>query len=409
MKIRNKKTGEVIDLSADAPKEAVASNDDFKSKSAETDKRIAERGTIQDSAKKVINDKSGVKKVVGALEVASAPFNAIESGIANPSLQLQKGNANPMDLIKESILGFSLQKQGQYGDIMKNAGYNPILADSAGLVLSLSPAKVFSAAAKTFGGISKMSDKALEKTGKNLLFAVSDAKNAVGTKVTQEFAKGADNVPVDGLQFLNDVANLPAPLMKKMEVAFGNLEDFAKGLNVGKVREFKRFLGKLKPNAYEKSDKGLQDTLDDIDINKAYSNVKGTLHKTLSDAKSGIDKKTVNYLIELDEAYHDVISAGRYIKKTIMDPTLVKPTRVGELADKVNLTRNSTARTALTTIKKSSRKAMDNVNQAMRRIENFNRWEKEKQMIGRGINAAVYGGAAGIGAKILNRAQDSGN
>jgi hypothetical protein len=47
---------------------------------------------------------------------------------------------------------------------------------------------------------------------------------------------------------------------------------------------------------------------------------------------------------------------------------------------------------------------MVHVNKAMRRIENYNRWQAEKQVIKRGINAAVYGGAAGaIGGKMLNK------
>jgi len=418
MKIKNKKTGEVIDLSKpskveDKPAESTPSKkpnqmERFAPERAKaTEERIKERGTIQDTAKKIGSEKSIVKKIGAGLEVASAPLAAVESGVANVGLEMQKGNVNPVDLLKESILGISLQKQGQYGDIMKNAGYNPVLSDTAGLVASLSPVKVYQNVAKTFGNISKMSDKALMKTGNNLIYAIDDAKKAVGMKVTQEYAKGADNLPVDGLQFINDVADLPRPIMKKMELAFGKMEDFAKNLNIGKVREFKRYLGKLKPNAYGGDARGLKDSLDVLDINKVYGKVSGTAEKVMRDKSSGLDKSTVDHLLDLDESYHDVINAGRYIKHTITDATLGKPTKVGNLAEEIKLEGNSTARVALSKIKSSSRTAMNNVNKAMDRMESFNRWQRDKMIVSRAIKAVTYGGIAGaVGGKLVNKFQD---
>ena len=304
--------------------------------------------------------------------------------------------------MKEAILGLSLQKQGQYGDIMKNAGYNPIIADTGGLVLNLSPIKVFNAAAKSFGSISKMSDKALEKTGKNLLDAVVQSRDAVGSKVTQEFAKGADKVPVDGFKFVQSVSELPAPVMKKAEIAFGNLEDYANGLTVGKLREFTRFIGKLKPNSFGQAERGLQESIEVKDLNKVYGKAKTLMYDTLKDSKSGIDKKTAEYLSELENTYHDVYNAGRFIKKTIVDSTLQKSTKVGELAQQVASEGNTTARTALNTIKKASSQARGSVNRAMGKIESYNRWQQEKQLIARGLSAVTYGGMAGaIGGRIL--------
>jgi len=420
MKVKNKKTGEIIDLSEptkteDSPTPKSNSKPDqmdrFNPKGkAATEARIKERGTIQDTVKKIGSEKSTVKKVGAGLGVLAAPLAAVESGTANVGLEVQKGNLNPVDLLKESILGLSLQKQGQYGDIMKNAGYNPVLSDTAGLVASMSPVKVYSNVAKTFGNISRMSDKALMKTGKNLIYAIDDAKKAIGTKVTQEYAKGADNLSVDGLQFINDVVDLPKPIMRKMELAFGKMEDFAKDLTIGKVREFKRYLGKLKPNAYGGDARGLKDTLDIKDINKVYGKVSGTAEKVMRDKSSGLDKSTVDHLLDLDESYHDVINAGRYIKHTITDATLGKPTKVGNLAEAIKLEGDSTARAALSKIKSSSRTAMNNVNKAMNRMESFNRWQRDKQIVSRAIKAVTYGGIAGaVGGKILNKFQDKGD
>lgn len=421
MKIRNTKTGEVIDLSA--PKEKP------KSEEAKTEDRIKERGTIQDTAKKLVGKESVVEKVIAGAQVADAPFSAIESAISNPALAIQKGDvkssgamAGPMGMasdpkgsardmgkvIQEAILGISLQKQGQYGDIMKNAGFNPILADTAGVVLHLSPVKVYSEVAKTFGAISKMSDKGMLKAGDNLLNAVNQAKNAVGVKVTQEFAKGADNVPVDGIAFIDDIAKLPAPIMKRAETVFGDLAEFANGLTVGKVREFKRFLGKLKPSSYGQAERGIQENLDVQDLQKVYSNLKSRITGTLSDPKSGIPKKQVEYLAKLEESYSDVVDASRYIRKAIVDPVLETPSKVGNLAKKVSAEGDATSRIALTTIKKASSQAMRNVNEAMKQIENFNRNQQLKSVAGHAINAAVYGGVAGgVGGRILRSIQGS--
>jgi len=398
MKIVNKKTGEVIDLS-DTTEET--KDNSFKAKSEATDKKIAERGKIQESVKKVVSG-GATQKLMGGLEAASAPLSAIESGIANPMLQLQKGNVNPANLIKESILGFTLQKQGQYGDVMKNAGYNPLLADSAGLLLNLSPVKVYMGVAKTFGNISKMSDKGLMKAGTNLISAVDEAKNAVGKKVGEAYAKGADNLGVDGLEFLNDISDIPKPVLNKLEIAFGKMEDFAKGLTVGKVREFKTYIGKLKPNSFGKAEHGIQETLDIKDLNKGYGNLIERIRDTMT--KSGMNKKEIAHLINLDESFGKVMEARKFIKKTVVDPTLNIPTRVGSFAEQVTKSTDQTARVALSEIKRASAKARNLINKSMGEIESFERWQQAKQIGSHAVRAIAFGGiAGGVGGRILQK------
>jgi len=400
VKIVNKKTGETIDLS----KPSESKEESSKPESSHTEKRIESRGKIQDSAKK-LTEKSNVTKVSGALELASSPLSSIESGIANPMLELQKGNVNPQELLKQSILGFSLQRQGQYGDIMKNAGYNPLLADSAGLLLNLSPAKVYMGVAKTFGNISKMSDKGLMKAGTKIVEAADEARMAVGKKVGEEFGKHANHIGVDGLKFLDDVADIPKPVLNKLEVAFGKMEDFAKGLNVGKLREFKTYLGKLKPNSFGQAEHGIQESLDVKDLSKAYGKVRERVYQSLNDAK--LDKKVTDHLMNLEDSFSEVMDARRFIKKSIVDPTLNVPSRVGTFANQVTEGINPTARIAMSSIKKASSKAMRSINDAMGKIESFERWQHAKQMSSHAVRAAVYGGAAGaVGGKILNKVTD---
>src|SRR3990167_3197084 len=389
MKIVNKKTGEVIDLSSGSESKKDSPN----SKLSATEKRIEERGAIQDSVKK-IGKKGVVNKVSGVLETASAPLAAIESGIANPMLEMQKGNFNQLDLLKKSILGLSLQRQGQYGDVMKNAGYNPLLADSAGLLLNLSPAKVYLGVSKTFGNISKMSDKGLMKAGSKIVEAADEARMAVGK-----------NVGVDGLKFLDDVADIPKHVLNKLEVAFGKMEDFAKGLTVGRLREFKTYLGKLKPNSFGQAEHGIQESLDVKDLSKAYGKVRERVYQSLKDAN--VDEKVSQHLMNLEDSFSSVMDARRFIKRSVVDPTLNVPSRVGTFAESVTKGVNPTARLALSEIKRASSKAMSNVNKAMGEIESFERWQAAKQMTSHAVKAAVYGGVAGgIGGAILRKASE---
>src|SRR3990167_7271855 len=400
MKIVNKKTGEVIDLSSGSESKKDSPN----SKLSATEKRIEERGAIQDSVKK-IGKKGVVNKVSGVLETASAPLAAIESGIANPMLEMQKGNFNQLDLLKKSILGLSLQRQGQYGDVMKNAGYNPLLADSAGLLLNLSPAKVYLGVAKTFGNISKMSDKGLMNAGSKIVDAVDEARSAVGKKVGEEFGKHANHIGVDGIKFLDDVAEIPKPVLNKLEVSFGKMEDFAKGLTVGKLREFKTYLGKLKPNSFGQAEHGIQESLDVKDLSRAYGKVRERVYQSLKDAK--VDEKVSQHLMNLEDSFSSVMDARRFIKRSVVDPTLNVPSRVGTFAESVTKGVNPTARLALSEIKRASSKAMGNVNKAMKEIESFERWQAAKQGASHAVKAAVYGGVAGgIGGAILRKASE---
>ena len=402
MKIRNTKTGEVKELGV----KKVSEEEPKKSKIEQSEDRIKERGTIQDSVKKVSEGKGKMEKFGGALEVVAAPFNAFESALANPAIAIQKGTMNPIELTRQAILGASLQRQGQYGDVMKNAGFNPLLADTTGLVLSAAPIKVYGEIAKTFSTISKMSDKGLAKAGTKILDAITEAKTAAGTKVSQEYAKGADSVAVDGMKFINAIAELPAPIIKKAELVFGDLSQYAQSMTVGKLREFKRLVGKLKPNSFGQAEHGIQETLDVKDTNRAYSNLKGLMQDTLSNkAVSGLEKKAVEHLMNLDTTYSEIIDASRYIRKTMVDATLNKATKVGSLAKKVVEEGDTSARTAFNTIKKASSKANYLINQSVDELHSYNRWQAGKGIIRHGFNAAVFGGMAGaIGGKILNKA-----
>ena len=407
IQIRNKKTGEVITLGpSPITKDEVKEEKDF---IQETEARIKERPTIQESVRKTFKGEGLGQKATGALSVASAPFSALESAIANPALELQRGNVDPRNLVKQAVLGGTLQRRGEFGDVFKSAGVDPVLADTAGLVLMLSPIKIYSMVNKTFGNISKMSDKGLLKAGDKLVEATTEARDAIGAKVGQAYAKGADNVPANSSEFIDAVVDLPKPVLRKAELAFGNLEDFADGLTVGKLREFKRFIGKLKPSAFGQDLRGLQENIDVKDLNKVFSKVQKNMETSLRAKDVGIPKQEVDNLLNLDKSFSEIMDVTRFIRKTIVDPSLRKATKAGKLAEKVIAEGDATTRVALSTIKKASSKARRLINQAMEKINSFNKFKQRKAVASRVVGAAVFGGAAGaIGGQILRSVQDRG-
>lgn len=412
MKIKTK-SGKVIDL--DSRGEENNTKETPKSRIEQSEDRISKRETIQEEIGKNVRGaldedapigKRALSATAAGLNVIGAPFNAVESALANKALEIQKGNYNPLSIGKKIIEGATLQRRGQYGDVFKNAGIDPLLSDTAGFVLAVSPVAVWRQVSKALGNISRMSDKGLMKAGNKVLQASSEAKNAVGAKVTQEYAQ-VDDLGINGTKFLDSISDLPQVVLNKAKKIYGDLDDYAQGMNIGKLREFKRLIGKLKPNSFSKSEKGLADTIDDIDVNKAYSKLQGLLKETLFDKSFGIGKAKAEHLFELDRSYGQVIDAVRYVRKTITSKDLKLPTQVGKLAKNITSDMDSTARVALSTIKSTTNKARGLVNETVNLLEKFNRGQRLKTVAEKAGGAVVFGGAAGaIGGRILQNIAD---
>jgi hypothetical protein len=415
MKIVNKKTGEVIDLTQkgrEKESESIKNLPKSEQKKIATESRIEkskarirERGTIQDT---VSDFRSGstAQKILSGVQLAAAPLGALESSVANPMLRIQDPGQKLSigELIRSSQRGITLQEQGQFGDLFKNAGLNPVLSDMAGLALVVSPIKVVNAVSETFGSIAKVSDKGLMRAGTKVVDALTEARNAVGTKVGQEYDKVASHIPVDGLKFLDDIADVPAPILKRLEAAFGKMEDFAQGLTVGKLREFKTHFGKLKPNAFGQEAHGIEQGLEVKDALKAYGRIRARVHSTISDA--GVDKKVSAYLMKLDDTFSTVMDARRFIKRKLVDPITNIPSKAGSFAKEVLENPDQTARLALSEIKKVSSKTRNLVNDAMKEIKSFERWRIAKGAAAHTARAIAFGGiAGGVGGRILSRVQ----
>jgi len=415
-KIRNKLTGEVIDLATSKVETKVSDKKTTargrfvartEERFVEAAKRIEARGTIQDKLRSQFEKPELMSKVMGTLTAIGAPVAAIESAMANPILLAQQGNFSPKDLAKEAILGATLQKQGQYGDVFKNVGVQEEIADAAGLFLNVAaPAKLLKAVNNTFGKISKMTDKGILKAGNQLVGASDDAVKAMGTEVGKAFSV-ADNLPTDKIGFLDDVVKMPKSLVKAAEEQFGNIDDFVQTLTVGKLREFKRFIGKFRSTSFGKSERGLAENIDAQKINTVYASIKNMMRKTIKD---GMGEKESNIIMKMEEAFADVIRSGNVIKKTVVDPTLRKATKAGSAADKLIKEGDVTFRIALNTLKKAGSKSRKAVNKSISLLNNYNRHRRNIEFTRKAAGAVIFGGAAGaVGGKALQKVSGEQN
>jgi hypothetical protein len=367
---------------------------------------MQQRGRIQDIGKD-FQSPNIVKKGIGTLRTVGAPLTMLEAGIANPALAIQSGNYNPLSLAKESIAGFTGQKLGEYGDVMRIGGFPKPIAATTGLALSMSPFKAINMVGKTFGRISKLSDKGIIRAGESLLKATDEAKTFAGTNLKNIY-KGIDNIAVDSSKFIDNITKLPKPLVGKLEEVFGRLDEFGSNLTIGRLRELKQTIGKYKPSTFGKGERGLAENLEAEDINKVYGAIKKLLNETVEQA---VGKKTAQALLKADEAFTEVSNSSDYIRKLVVESTLKKPTKAGAIAKRLQVQGDVSGREALNVLKGSGKKARKEINKAVSALEAFNKWQMVAQFGQHAANAALFGGAIGgvggfVGSKIYNRQSD---
>lgn len=356
---------------------------------------ISRRGTITSNIKQNISSPSLLNKGIGALQTIGAPLTALQAGISNPALAVQRGEFKPRTLLGESVKGLTGQKLGEYGDVYRNAipGVGGQVAGAiGGLTLDIiGPVKALKTAQKAFGGISRMSDSGILKAGDSLVSATKNAEKYAGTKLNDSF-RMVDSTKVDPTKFLDEATKLPDVLIKKMEEQFGNLDQLAQNMTIGKLRDFKQLLGKYNPSAFGKEARGLSENIQADDINKAYGATKKLLTETISKSWG---EKSANQLMKLEEAFTEVSRASDSVKRTIVDPILQKATKGGRMAGKLVEEGDVTGRTALNTIKKSGPQARSEINRAVNALEHFNRVQSMTRIGKHILSAATYGGAIG--------------
>jgi len=382
------------------------------------EQKISERGTIGDIFNQLKSQSTG-SKIVGGLRAIGVPTQVIEASIANPMLEIQKGTTKPLTpflpmpmamasdpIYRKAVMsGITGQRLGEFGDVIRTAGWGEPAAIAVGSTLSYgAPAKILSKVGGVFKGVNKLTDKGILRAGGNLIRGSEDAVKTVGVNVDNAFST-VNHISVDGNRFINEMGKLPKPLINQLETDLGqNLDDIGQVLDIGKLRKIKQLIGDYRPTAFGKEERGVVENIDIKNINKAYAGIKNLMQQTLKDNGLGENAKK---LMDAEHSFSEVKRASDYIKKTVVDITLLKPTKAGKMADKMGTLEDVSGREALKTIRNSGKVAKQNVDKAISALEAFNRWRMVTQLSQKATNAVLFGGIAGsIGGKMFRKATE---
>lgn len=413
IKLRNKATGEIIQIRRKTPSVSPTKSVEkpgamqlLKSRENRVEKSITDRGNRLENIKSDLLATNPIRKVMGGLQVMDTPRAAFEAGLANPLLDMQKGIINPSVLIKDSIAGFKGQRQGEFGDPYRIAGFPEPIPTAMGMTLGFaSPAKLLLNVKKSISGISKMSDKGILRAGDNLIKATDEAIKYSGNELNKAFS-AVDTIKVDAGKVIDNVTKLPKGLIDAIEESVGNLSDIGNQMTVGHLRRIKQVVGKYKPTIFGKGERGVAENLEADKINNVYSFFKKELKDSVG---KNTDSKTANNLMKMEEKYTDIQRSTDAVKKYTVDPTLRKPTKAGRVAKKVEEEGDVTGRVALNTIRENGGKeAKKLINKAVSDLEAFNRWRRNAEIASHVVKAGLYGGAIGglggyLAGKIYSR------
>ena len=382
---------------------------------AETEKRPDALATLREEVKTPFDFKnkpfqSLMKPLVTGLKVAAIPFQRLESGIMTPLLHSQdpSNKVLPRILASEAMKGFSGKKVTRVGDPIRAIGDEglgtKIAAGLADIAIPIAGANLLNKGLNAFKMINKMGDKRMLEAGNNLIKGSEQAVNQIGDKLNKAYTP-VNSVKVVPDKVLNNFSDLPQPILTHIERELGTtIDDVLSDFTIEKARRLKGVLGELRPSSFGKGERGALELVTDKQINRAYASVKQSMQESLRTAGFG---KQADSLLKADEAFSDTLGASNFIKKTIVESTLRKPTKVGSAALKMAKEGDLSARDALNTLKSASGKARSSINSAVMELERYNRLTGILKAGERFINAGVYGGAAGlVGGRILQGIQE---
>jgi hypothetical protein len=300
-------------------------------------------------------------------------------------------------------LGFTGQKMGRPIDVYRRAGMPTPLASVLDFSLTTSPLKVLQVAKKSFGSLSKLSDKGIEMAGQSLVKATEEAKRVTGIQLETAY-KAVDNIKINSKVFGSLLNRIPKTLKGEVEKLIG--KDIFTNPTVANARKLKQLVGKYKPGVFGKEERGLAENIEGEQLNKLYSQIKSVIDGAV---EQGAGKKVAQGLSKMDTAFSDVSHASDYVQKTIIDPTLVMATKGGSMAKKIALEGDTTGRRALNILKSSG--ARKEINKAVDALTAFNQWQSVAQFGQHAANAALFGGAVGsmgglVASRLYNRGQE---
>lgn len=339
----------------------------------------------------------GVKAGITGMKTLAVPYERLSAAVGGAGVGAQKGEGLK-GALKRGIAGATGETQYRSFDPFRNFGIPEYITTPTEIFTEIAvPLKMMSVGAKLLKPITRVTDKGLAVAGTKFMRAADEAISILGEKLSIVY-KPINKVAVSANQILDDVVKLPQGVVAHLEDGLGKLSTYLDDFTIEKARHLKRLLGKIRPSAYGKEQKGAQELIDDELINKAYASIKKSMKQGLKDAGK---HKEAKLLQDADEAFSRADKATRYLKKTIVDPILGEETRVGRMASKIKSDSDVSGRRALNILKDVSFKTNKDITKAVDLLNKFNRrlfLIKSAKQIGRG---AVYGAAAGaLGGKI---------
>lgn len=368
--------------------------------------KISSRGNLLDQIKSAgqnIESPSFLKKGVGVAQALGIPFQALEASISNPIVALQQGEINPLKLSGEAVKGITGQKLGQYGDVLRQADLPEPVAATGGFIASMAiPTGIIGGVNKRLAGFGKMSDKAMKQAGNDIIEATTKAEAHVGQAVNDAYkpfeglslkqipASNPYLQPKDVVSPIEKIVNgLPASLSNYIKESIG---DELIQPTLATARKVKQLIGKFKPGAYGKDAKGVDILVSDEAINSGYGQVADLIQDSV---KSNYGEKAAKILRVADEKFHRLTKNVQYLKKNIVDSTLLTPTKTGLFGQKLRVVLDTAPRDAMTVLRKSCKESKALIEDAYSAIKSFNRLQAFKSAINIATNATVYGGALG--------------
>lgn len=379
-------------------------NDTLKKRMSEVDVDVKSRGDYLEGMAKNLESPSVPRKILGGIQGVAIPSVALESGLSNPMLAMQRGSFNPLELGKEAYLGATLQKQGQYGDVYRGAIPSPTLGKVVGSIVGLGlsvagPIQTFKALKNSFGDVSKMSDKILKNAGESIIKSADEAEKFVGESISKAYDK-LNPILVDGNSWTRVTENIPKAVKEEVTRTIGDFDTLLP--TVENLRKIKTLLGKYRPGDFGKDARGLAENIEVAKIDEAYSGIKSVLSNTIA---KKIGAKNTSALLELDNTASSVYRATNELKNAVTNPRLLLPTRGGKVAKGLTDSGDISTREAMNIIRsgggKQARKIM---NKAINALDRFNSREIAWKVAGRIVGSATYGGAIGAaGGTVFNK------
>ena len=264
-----------------------------------------------------------------AANLAGGISQRIESTVANPLIEMQKGEFNPMVLGQSAIDGLIGKRGGEVGDIMRNslysAGVSPEITEAvAGSVGLLGMAGVYKGLGelgqnKTLHkGLDKlankrpriMNDKWKVNTSKQAHQGVLEAKGAAGKEYSRIYSP-VDNKVVAPEEFVDSFKKIPQSIKNELAPEFkGKLQS---DVTIKVLREIrKRITDRVSDSNWVKAIQGKYPSVS----SKRLIDISSQLKKAIL---NNVDDATKKQILKLDPKYAQIVKKGHKIINNVYD------------------------------------------------------------------------------------------